>query len=329
MSDNLEGISESGIVAKAANDIIDLFSRFTEHFKPYQPELRVVTFDYTEQTWEAKYFLNVKSGWRRKTKRRVEVPAYLGASVAEVYEGDAFMPLKVKFDRKGQKWIINADQFPNSDNFFVTLRGEVARSFLDNWVKIRVSADSSNERGVDKFWVHAALSDVSVLKRIHDEFNVDKVRADVRVGVEQIMATTIPKHLKARLQAQKELMDALESKSRSIAQLRAKYRRTVQTSRLHPMEILAFIAELVSGDYFRGFLEIDQPFQMGQISPDGFVESLPERVRVEVFTRLNLDTPVSEGSLIFRKAEYIKSISSRFEEFLKEKKTEKERTRKK
>ena len=64
------------------------------------------------------------------------------------------------------------------------------------------------------------------------------------------------------MKAQKELLEALESKSRNIAQLRAKYRQTVQRSRSNPIEILTFLSELVSGDYFRAFLDIDYPFHL-------------------------------------------------------------------
>lgn len=328
VNESFDKISETGTVARVTNDVIDLFSRFTNHFKSYKPAIRVVNFDYTDLTWKAKYYLKIEGGWRRKTKRIVEVPAFLGASVTEVIEGDTMMPLKVTFKKKNQKWIFNANDFPNSENFLVTLQGNVKRSFFDDWIELRVSADSTGDRKIDKFWVHAVLTNASVLERIHDEFNVDRVRVNVIVGVEQIFATTVPKRLKKRLEAQKELLEALESKSRNIAQLRAQYRRTVQSSRSNPLEILAFIAELVSGEFFKDHLEIDHPFHMGKISPDGYVESLPERVQVEVFTRLNLDTPVAEGRLVFKKSEYIKSIESRFDEFMKLEKTKK-KTRKK
>jgi len=329
MSDIIDGVSGIGTVAKATNDVIDLFSRFTKHFQNYKPELRVVNFDYTDQTWEAKYFLKIQSGWRRRTKRKVEVPAFLGASVTEVIAGDTMMPIKVNFDRKDQKWIFKANDFPSSENFLVTLQGNVSHSFFDDWIELRVSADSTGGREVDKYWVHAALTNASVLQEIHDEFNVDRVRSDVKVGVQRIFSMTVPERLKKRLQAQKELLDALESKSRNIVQLRAKYRHTVRSSRSNPIEILAFLSDLVSGDYFRDFLEIDQPFQMGQVTPDGVVEALPERVQVEVFTRLNLDEPVVEGSLVFRKSEYIKSINTEFDEFMLAEKSKKTKKKKK
>jgi hypothetical protein len=323
VNDKLDEVSELGAVAKATNDVIALFSKLTDHFKNYKPELRVVNFDYTDLTWEAKYFLIIQDDWKRRTKRKVEVPAFLGASVTEVIAGDTMMPVKVNFDRKDQKWIVKANDFPNSENFLFTLQGNVPRSFFDDWVELRVSADSTGGREVDKYWVHAALTNASVLQEIHDEFNVERVRSDVKVGVERIFSTTVPERLKKRLLAQKELMEALESKSRNVAQLRAKYRHTVKTSRSNPMEILAFLSDLVSGDYFRDFVEVDQPFQMGEISPDGVVETLPERVQVEVFTRLNLDEPVVEGSLIFKKSEYIKSIDTQFEEFMLAEKSKK------
>jgi hypothetical protein len=305
-------------IPKAADDvdeIISMFTRITDHFSVYRPTIRIASFDYLDKTWEGKFLIEVNQESNKNGRGVIEIPAYLNATVDEVLADASFQPVTVRFNQAAQKWLFDADQFPGSSKFLITLKGNITSRFLEDWIEIRSSMNPTSDENYDIYWIHAALKNVAELQELHDEFNVDRVRLDVKVGVERIFSVAIPQGIRRRIKAREELLTAIERGDR-IGVLRMKYRKAARESRLKPFEISRIITDLTSGDYFREYISLNRPFQLGSVYASGFTDLLPERVNVQVFTRLNLAHPAAKGQLAFAKSRYTESIARRFEEAL-------------
>jgi hypothetical protein len=299
----------------AAKDIHKLFADILYYYRAYSPEISALTFNYMYRSWQAKLVLNIE-----KSGVSIQLPKSLGASLIEILEGKSLHLLNYHENDTIYKF-----QTKISGLHRITLDGLVPSDFFKKVVDIRSSADTTSNSDVDKYWLNAALRDAEMLQKFHDEFIVDRITPSIKVGIARIFTTSVPPILRRRLQAQRKLLSAIESGRREVRVLSVKYRRIARESRLQPYQILDTASSLVDGDYFRGFLVLEGPFQLGAVYPDYQFEILPERVSVQVYTKLNLEQPTADGYLTFLKREYSKSVADKYSELLKKEKVKKKK----
>jgi hypothetical protein len=295
---------------KQINEIFDAF-------RPYSPEVKRFRINYLERSSEIKYLLNIPSGITRKTHRKVELPATTGFKITEVLDLDTIELLNIIFDPIGRKWVVNVDNFPDSEKFMVTLKGSVSPEFLDRLVSVKCALNPTRRGDNDLYWIHSTLKDVSILERIWDELDIERVNVDVRIGVERYFSSVIPQEIKERFQVQKELLDAIERGERNIEGLKYKYRYAASRTRISPNELLDIFMKLVSGEFFSGFIKIDFPFFLGSIEPQKELTSIiPEKVKVSVLSDLNFKLPAAQGELVFERKRYVDAVEKSIEEFI-------------
>lgn len=289
--------------------------------RPFKPEVRRLRIDYLDRSSELKYFLTIPAGLKRKTHRKVEVPAVTGFRIDEVLDLDTSNMVDITFDSEGGKWVFSANDFPNSERFMVTLKGHISSIFLTRLVSVKCAMNPIHEEDCDCYWIHSALKDVSILERIWDELDIDRINVDVRIGVERFFTSIIPQEIKERLGTQKRLLDAIAQGQRNIQILKLEYRRAVRKARVSPSGLVDTIMRLVSGEFFSDFLNVDDPFALGLIEPVKALTSIiPEKVKVGVLTDLNFRLPAAKGQLVFERKRYNDSISSAIDEYVPSKK---------
>ena len=184
-------------------------------------------------------------------------------------------------------------------------------------VSVRASSNPSREGSLDVYWVHAALKDVSIWERVWSELNIDRVNANVRIGVERFFASAIPRRIKELFEVQRRLLDAIARGERNIERLRFTYRQVRKGISITPSDILDLFMRLVSGDFFRSFVMVDSPFVIDSIEPVRRLESIvPEAVKVNVQTDLNFRRPIAKGNLCFNRKNYVDAVSEAVKELI-------------
>ncbi len=307
--DVLSTLQTGTTLAKQINELLEVF-------RPYKPEVKRFRIDHMDRSSEIKYLLQIPSGLQRKTHRKVELPATTGFRIDEVLDLDKIELLDVKYDSSEKKWLFNANDFPNSESFMVTLKGQVSQDFLDRLVSVKCAHNPTRDGDNDCYWIHSALKDVSILERIWDELDVDRVNADIRIGVERFFSSSIPKAIKDKFEIQRELLYAISHGQRNIQGLQMRYRRASRKATISPSDLVDVFMKLVSGEYFSGYVKVDDPFRLGSIEPLKQITSLiPDRVKVAVLSDINLKTPAVKGQLTFERQRFVDTVTESVEDF--------------
>ena len=307
--------------ARTGAGLVKQIEDILKAFRPFKPEVRRFRINYLDRSSEIKYFLKIPTGIGRKTHRKVELPATTGFRIDEVLDLDTTDLVNITFDSEGRKWVFNANDFPDSERFMVTLKGHVSPEFLNRLVAVNCAANPTRRDNVDCYWIHSALKDVSILERIWDELDIEKVNVDVRIGVERYFSSAIPNEIKRRLEIQKKLLDAIAHGQRNINILQYEYRRAVRRTRVSPADLYNIFMKLVSGEFFSEFVRLDDPFMLGTIEPQKQLTSIiPEKVKVGVLSDLNFRLPAVKGQLTFERERYVDAVKTAIEEFVPSKK---------
>lgn len=271
-----------------------------------------------DKSSEIKYLVRIPAGLSRRLHRKVSIPATIGFRIDEIMDLDTTQLLRFSFDSSGNSWDFDADQFPNSERFLITLRGRVSNDFLARLVSVKVAADPSRQDGTEKFWVHSALKDPSILRGIWDELDLDRVNCDVRIGVERLFTSVIPHEVKNALLTQKQLLNAIAQGQRNIEGLKSRYRLQQRTTKVSPTELFELVEKLVSGDFVIDYVRVTNPYVLGLIEPvKTLTEIIPEKLKVGVQTDLSFQVPVAKGDVTFERSNYAQSISGAFKNLLK------------
>jgi len=306
---SIDDIQKALNVAETSSGLVKMIDDLFEVFRPYKPEIRKFRIDYTDNSSEIKYLLHMPIGIRRKTHRTVELPARTGFRIDEVLDLDTAEMLDIHFDRAGNKWIVNTNKFPRSERFLVTLKGKVSDQFLYTLVSVDCATDPTSRDEDDIYWIHSALKDVSILEKLWHELNVEKVHADVRIGVDRFFSSAIPKDISERFKARDRLLTAIATGQRNIEYLKHDYRRRHGQSKISASELVDIFTKMVSGEFFRSYIQVDEPFNVGDIEPfRKFTSMIPERVKVSVRTDLDFKIPAARGTLKFERKRYEESV---------------------
>jgi hypothetical protein len=307
--------------AQSAVSLVKQVNEVLEVFRPYKPEVRRFTVDYLTRTSEIKYLLNIPSGINRKTHRTIELPATTGFRIDEVLDLDTTDLLRINYEPKGEKWVFNVGDFPNSNRFMVTTKGVVSLDLLNRLVAVNCATNPTRREDCDCYWIHSAIRDVSILEKIWEELDVERVNVDVRIGVERFFSSAIPESVKERLKVQSELLNAIRRGDRNIEGLKSKYRHSAIKAKISPSDLVDLLMSLVSGDFFSSFISLDKPFVLGSIEPHRELTSvIPERVKINVLSDLNFQLPAAKGELTFKRKDFTDAVTKGVETFVPKRK---------
>lgn len=282
---------------------------------PYKPEIKNYTIDYVNRISEIKLLLTIPDSIKRQF-RKAEIPCYYGYQVSEMYDG-SFNRLDSLWQTANDKHILETKNLPKSEKFFVILQGGIRTDALKRLVAVNAPRDPSKEGDVDKYWLHSAIKDLSIIENMWDSLDVENVNINIRVRLQRCFAAAMPEKVKEKLEKRQELIDAVDSKNRNrLAIARARYQRVKTTAQL-PRNLITLVMKMVSGEFFDEFVHVDKPFTKGSIDPVGMTSLIPENIGVNVLTELNFKNPVAKGNLVFEREEYRQVISKQLKKSLK------------
>ena len=300
--------------AKTGLGIIQQLNELRKALRPFKPEVQSMRIFYRERTSDLTVLLHVPRGIERKKK--IEIPAYSGYKIFEMYD-ESLNKVDYVGEYSGGKWILDSSKLPASEKYLVILKGRVSKDAVDRIVKVHAPKDPKKEEETDKYWVHSAIKDVSVLEKIWEELAIERVNVNVNVGVQRYFAASIPNPVRMMLKTRGKLLRAIESGKRERSRIESYYRYWSRTAKATTGEIYELIRKLVSGETFSNFIFIDPPYNIGSIVPVTPVLFIPESVSVEVETDLNFRQPATEGYLTFKKKNFSDRVAKDFEKFSK------------
>ena len=303
------GVALSAI--QAADIILKQLTEVSEKLKPFDPNIKSFRIDYLGHDSEVRYLLLIPSGIRRQVHRKIEIPTISGFRFNEMWDLDKIQPVDSSWSFNSNKWILDITKLPESERYMLTMKGKVSKEFLDKLVSVKVAENPSRNGDNDVYWIHSALQDVEFLEKIWTDLNIERVNSDVRIGVERMFSSAIPKGFKEKLEIQQKLLNAISSGNR-VEEQRLKYRFRKMTPSTAPLTISSLLEKLVSGDFFADYVSVAQPFTVNNIEPikePGMF--IPEKVKVGVQTDLNYRVPAAKGDLCFHRHEYSQLISER------------------
>jgi hypothetical protein len=296
--------------AKASIDFIEKVAGFLDKLKNYKPDVKSLRVNYLNKTTEMKLLLNIPQGLKRKI-RGLEIPAYQGYDITEVFDAYTLNKLEIEWKHKGQNWVTDAKSLKASDKYFVIMRGAVSTEALAELVRLYCPEDPKRTKEVDLYWIDSAIKDMAILEKIYDELTVDEVSTCVRVGLERQFSSSIPKEVKQWMRAKTQVDDYLASKDRQ-ASFRSFYKFRLAKKKMGGItasDIYNLGQRLLQPDEFMYYISADSPFRIGGLVPCDVKGLYPEKIGVTILTDLNNKRPVAQGDLIYKKLEFSSKLN--------------------
>jgi hypothetical protein len=299
---------------KTGFDILEQLRKLYKALSHYKPETTSMRINYKDRSSDLTLYLSIPETIKRKI-RHVEIPAYIGYKIYEMYD-ESFNRVDYVVEYKDGKWILHANKLPASEKYLVIMKGSISKEALDRIVKVHAPEDPKKDEESDKYWIHSAIKDMRILEQIWRELAVERVSTNVRVGVERYFTTSIPRPIRMMLKTRESLLRAIESGQRERARLESQYRYWRRKTGATTGEIYELIRRLVSGEIFTNFILVDNPYEISSIEPTTPVLFIPEKVGVGVETDLSFQRPAAEGYLTFKKKDFSNHVSEEFKRFV-------------
>lgn len=290
-------------------DFIDKIQKLLEKLQNYKPEIKSLRVNYLSKVTEMKLLIKVPQGIKRSF-RDVEIPAYPGYSIKEVFDGTTLDRINVDWQLKNQNWIADAKALGPSDRYFVILEGSISDVALKRLVKLYCPEDPKRESDVDRYWIDSTIKDMAILEKIYDELTLDKVNTCVNVGVERQFTSSIPKEVKNWFRARALADIHLRSRDREKAFRSYRFLRLAERKlgNLSPMEVSNLAKNVLSPETFMYYVSVDKPFHISHLNPVEEGHWLPEKIGVIVETDLSYKNPVAQGDLIYKKMDFASKL---------------------
>lgn len=187
--------------------------------------------------------------------------------------------------------------------------------FLESLVDRRVVHETPYENDTE-YWMVAQLKHLDALKSKYGRIDLRDVGFNVNVGVHQDINTKVPEEFKDVLVAVAELLQrkGRDEKYKSYVKLRSLQNKPQAG---HEFEILGRLEELFSPLTFKRFVQVSRDFHYSSCEKgvnvyDSSFMAWPKFMKVTSRTDLGLHKPASEGTLVYKKSDFISEIEQLF-----------------
>jgi len=254
---------------------------------------------------------------RSRIMGNVEIPLREGYQIQEILAG-GFEPINVPMDVSDDILKIDPGDLPSEEEYMVTMRKEnIDDEKLANMVRVEPSTEPESKGGTEEYWLDAYLTDPAIVKDIYDVFEVDGINFDIQVGVQRCFSQSIPSDLIREFERTVELIEASnEGDFREVKKVHQLRKGTQKYSEVDQKSIAAFIESLASAESLRDFISIDDPYERNELEAENYQMVFPERIRVGVSTKLDLDQQAADGTLKFHKSDYTEYIEDETDDFV-------------
>ena len=220
--------------------------------------------------------------------------------------------------RTNSGFSIKIDELSNSDYFLIEIEYKILeKNFSDFLVKKNVETEAL-DKDKNEYWMHAQLKHLSALNTKYGRLDLQDVDLLIDVGVHKDIKELVPKKLIKSLEITKEwiLEKDVEKKSK-LSRAHAYAQRSGLKE--NEMNLLNQLQDLFYPNIFGRYISVKNPFRFSDcIRGADFYDkvpfmTIPKTMQVISRTDLNLDNPVSEGRMVYKKREFLDKITKFFE----------------
>lgn len=284
--------------------------------EPYKPDIKNVNINYLNKETELALLIHVPDGPKRKI-RDIELPHFQNCRIDSMMDGyfnQINLADVVLLD--DQKTRIKADRLPPSEVYFIQLKGKLPQKTLDSIVYVQPARNKDRKDGNERYWLSSMIRNAESLENLWEALNVDNVTAGVDIGIERYLSTNLPPELKKGLEAMNTWAKATYSNNWGDVTKAWLNMRRVRNSKMTADELIDLFKKLTATEFFSEFIEIDTPYNLGQIINKKPNQTLPQNMYAEAETRLTLKQPTAEGYMTFKKENYVESIKEKYNEII-------------
>ncbi|MDG3547997.1 hypothetical protein [Methanobacterium formicicum] len=287
-----------------------------DYLEPYKPDIKNVNINYLNKNTELGLVIHVPTGKKRRI-RDIELPSSQFCKIDNMMDGyfnQINLDEVVRTD--GQKVYIKASRLPSSETYFIKLKGILPQKTLDDIVFVQPAQNKDRKDGDERYWLNSMIRNAESLENLWEALNVDNVTAGVDIGIERYLSTNLPPELKKGLEAMNSWAKATYSSHWGDVSKAWLNMRSVRNSKLTVEELVEMFKTLTTTEFFSEFIEIDTPYNLGEVKNKEPYQTLPQNMYAEAHTRLTLKKPTAEGYLTFKKDDYVESVKSKYNEII-------------
>ena len=300
---------QSALNIKDALSALEWVNKVLEVLKPYKPIKKRMKINQMDKTSEIALVLNMPSRLKLNlTTTKIPYPNFF---VNEMLTED-FSPLNVsdywRRDHDGS-WILNPKNLPNCDRFFVRLKGTMPQEVISKLVFIGEAANRDQTEESDKYWLECMIKDVELVETMWEMLEIEDVNVGINVGINRCFSAAIPSGFTRKLRATQRYIEAGHTRDRQkVYNAWAELRRSHHTKSCSPEEFMELISRLTSGTIFGNYVHVEEPYNLGLIDRGSDTGVMPNFMRVQALTNLDLKKYAAGGYLVFEKKKYIEEI---------------------
>lgn len=317
VSDGLSAYELSKDSFKIVSDVIASLNQTGT--QPIYPELRIKL---KESTMEFNSGLELKKKIfqsNKNVKLNFPVPAKI-----HIYSLRPYQPLSGIFSMKNDAIYLNTSELEQyGEDFRVTMeysieRDEAVKNLVYSSAPMDSYIDTNSGDENERYWLHAELKTLELLKTIYSAIRIEDVELMVEVAVKEHIRELFNQDIRFEL-----MMMAKFTSSDRNERARAISYRTRHTPKFkgNLFKVINDLQEILQPSRFRSFLSIKgQDFrynscQKGVTLADAMEPIyLPNYINVISSTDLTLNEPAKSGELVYKKEQFKKRIKKTIDE---------------
>ncbi|KAA2280240.1 hypothetical protein [Candidatus Nitrosocosmicus sp. SS] len=290
--------------------VADWIKKGFEYFKPYKGEYKNFSINYEKGTAEMQFLVHVPSSIKNQF-HSVVIP-YNKDFVIKRMHSQSFSIITGAWYLDKDRWKLNTKNLPGDEKYYITLEGKIDPSFLDDLVWIQRSANRDSSEKYDKYWLRAVIKNVHSFQSLWSSLEIEDVNIGVDISIMKAIATSLPSELSDVSMKTVEFVKAGQGNDRN--RLYAAWRdlyKVSKNSKIDYSHIIRVLNKISDARDFDRYLSTKPPFYLGPIRRiDQYAGYIPQKMSVEVITRLSLTEPKADGVLLFKKADYSKYVEN-------------------
>jgi hypothetical protein len=306
--------SDAANSAKKIVDIVDKIAKVLDKFHFLKREGQGICIKIPEKICQYDIVIRVQSsGFLTKNIDfpLPEVDRIIGTCLPSL------TPLHQSLHKTPNGFTLTKEGIPNgTDLILLQFQYKIPDSkFILNLVETNVATEPLEYSDRDEYWMAVQLKFPQILQKAYSHLKLENVELNVDVAVDTEVKTAVPDYF---IRSLRKIRELLSSQDRNIAHVRLL--EYMQAKRRIGADIYALINQLSTifiPDRFKDFLDITPPFRyfnskFGTDFYDFPGQVLPRTMRVISRTDLSLETPATEGKVIYKKLDLLKELEKVF-----------------
>ena len=305
-----------GSISFALDKVTNWIPSLVDNLRVFKPEIKNVNINYLDRNVELGLAIEISGKVRRKT-RYLELPLFQHCKITSMMD-NYFNDIKVSdvTQTANNKIKINTSMLPASEQFYIRINGELPQTTLDNIVFIQPAGNQDKKDGNEMYWLSSMIRNVESLENLWESLEVDNVKAGVNIGIEKHLSTNLPPDLQKGLEAMRQYSKSIHSKHWADSRDAWLKVKSLKNSKITVNNLNEVLEKHTSTDFFSQFVDIDLPYNLGEIKNKEPTKAIPQNMYAEGLTKLTLKKPIAEGYMTFKKEKYVDSIKDNYNELI-------------